>query len=134
MNAAEIRAEAIERIARDSYESWRAVFNGLPVYEDDPPPALPYDEAPDDYHPKRASRRTAVEAVDALGDLLPTKAEWGYHCGECGADDASEDACTPGEPCVYSPDRSVIRKIRSGCDTQRRYVTAWRPIEGTEAA
>lgn len=71
MNTDTIRAEAIERIARAFYESWRSIFNGMPKYEGDPPDALPYDEASDYYQIKRAYQRQATEAVDALGDLLP---------------------------------------------------------------
>jgi hypothetical protein len=100
VNADEIRDEAIERVARAFYESWREIFNAMPKYPGDGPEALPYDEAADDYKMKRGYRRQAAEAVDALGDLLPTVEEFNY----------------------------FKTNVSAGVVRARRYMTEWREV------
>ncbi|WP_063023693.1 hypothetical protein [Nocardia niwae] len=110
MNADDIRREAIERIARARFA--RGVGRNGRTWDELPDWAVTY-------------LASAAEDVDALGDLLATSAEWGYHCGHCD----SADPCDAGEPCTYSGEEAVIRKIHSGCPVMRRYVTGWQVIE-----
>jgi hypothetical protein len=107
VNADEIRAEAIERIARAFYESWREIFNAMPKYPGDGPEALPYDEAPDDYKMKRGYRRQAAEVVAALGDLLPDA----YVESRGGCD-------------VEKFGGEIVRRI----PLEERYMTEWREV------
>lgn len=71
MTPEEIRAAAIERLARSEYDAWKEAYDRL----DDGPPAPTFDEAGDGYSMKRGYRRIAARQVDALGDLLPTAEE-----------------------------------------------------------
>ncbi|WP_280465631.1 hypothetical protein [Nocardia brasiliensis] len=95
MNADEIRAEAIERIARADY---------LHAYGRD---GYLWETTTETIHSRHRER--AARHVDALGDLLPTR----------------EDVWVD----YLRTDREAgnIRYLA-------RYTTAWRPIEGTEAA
>lgn len=74
MTPEEIRAEAIERIARADYEFWTSAWGKVAGSE---PQAPAYDDVPESGHsPAEHYRRAAIaegtRAVDALGDLIPT--------------------------------------------------------------
>jgi hypothetical protein len=70
MNAAEIRAEAIERIAKSRYESHN-------VYRDPPRAWASVSE-----HMRQSWRRAAEPYVDDLGDMLPDGEQWGLEADE----------------------------------------------------
>lgn len=100
MTDEEIRAEAIDRIARADYARWKVQYDKLADDLGDEP-APPYDDAPiTGTGPKptyrRAAVRNAADAVDALGDMLPI-----------------------GEESRY---------LGRGRDRRTRYVTAWREV------
>lgn len=76
MTPEEIRAEAIDRIARTEYDAWKVAYDH--IIRDDPheQPAPTYDAAPAGYGMKTGFQRSAARVVDALGDLLPTGRQW----------------------------------------------------------
>ena len=76
MNAEEIRAEAIERIARVDYTGWLERVRAKYTEDGETCEHLPWDEQPDEGEWGRDRwRRFHTAAVDALGDMLPTDIE-----------------------------------------------------------
>lgn len=75
MNAEQIRAEAIEVLARTEWDAWKASFDLLDG--GDAPPAPSYDDAPDDHIIKVGVLRQARRDVDALAvaGLLPIETQ-----------------------------------------------------------
>ncbi len=72
MTPGEIRAEAIERIARADYTAWLERVRDVSDRWDEPCEHLPWEDAPDEGEWGRDHwRRLHARTVDALGDLLP---------------------------------------------------------------
>ncbi|WP_280357907.1 hypothetical protein [Nocardia otitidiscaviarum] len=120
MDATQIRELAIERIARADYTNWLERVRAKAAEWGEACEHLPWNEAPDDGEWGRDRwRRIHAADVDALGDLLPTKAEEELAGGFVPGVHTWSDIDNGTYPPTY---------------TVRRYVTVWRPIEGTETA
>lgn len=76
-------AEAVERIARVEYNAWKQQYDAISARDPlgDGQPAPSFDDADDDYGPKRAYRNQARRAVNAITDLL-APAEPELHLGD----------------------------------------------------
>ncbi|MFC9966313.1 hypothetical protein ACFVH4_18955 [Nocardia ignorata] len=101
MTPEEIRAEAIDRIARASYAAWKHQYDVFEHASGFNALAPGYDDWPR-WPERESSIVTATRAIDALGDLLPTGEEI--------------STCFPDEPAADD-------------EARRRYVTDWRCVE-----
>ncbi|MQY24582.1 hypothetical protein [Nocardia aurantia] len=70
MSDGDIRAVAIERIARLSYADWKTQHDRGVGYDGEGGAAPEWADAPGDSGPKLAFLTAAGESVDAIGDLL----------------------------------------------------------------
>lgn len=126
MNAEEIRAEAIDRIARHQYNLWKHAVDGTGDYL--PPPT--FDNAIDTHGFKRSCQQSAAEVVDALGDLLPTETVWaiawvnqyGEHERQTDSIECRADAERFGEQ--YEQRHP---QLTTSLQVERQYLTAWSP-------
>ncbi|WP_029931071.1 hypothetical protein [Nocardia otitidiscaviarum] len=112
MTPEEIRAEAIERIARAEYTSWLERVRTKAAEWGEKCEHLPWNEAPDEGEWGRDRwRRAHVANVDALGDMLPTVIEQRVHPCDC-------------QPCP----ECEAAALADGATRQQRYVTAWQEM------
>ncbi len=112
MTPEEIRAEASDRIAG-------ADWDRTPTYA-----ALGAWAEQSENTRNAFTANTYDWIVDALGDLLPTGAEEG---GRCDAPCVGCE-CDASEPCSYSSDPNVARKLWGDSPRFRRYITDWKPV------
>ena len=116
MTPEEIRAEAIERLAIGQFDIDESDYSRPDA------PARAWDAVPEGV--RERYRVDAEPLVDALGDLLPTGAEEG---GRCDAPCVGCE-CDATEPCSYSSDPNVARKLWGDSPRFRRYITDWKPV------
>lgn len=117
----EIRAAAIEVLARTERDAWKASFDLLDG--GDGPQAPPFDDAPADHVIMHGIMRQAARDIDALAEagLLPTGVEWGVA-------DHGEDE--PGMLWGRDGEGPARRAVAStvGHTLHRRFVTDWRAV------